>query len=184
MDDLNDKQRAFAAYYVESLCATDAARRAGYAPGSAAVTGSRLLRHAKVSLEVQRLHRRSLDRVGVRVEDVLRELQAIAFVDLRRLIDPETGGLRKLVDLDDATAAAVASVDVAVADGRTVVSRVRTWDKSRALDLLLKRLVPETVHHTHAFDQETLSGLSDADLDKVETANRLLAEVAESVPSS
>ena len=185
---LNEKQRRFCSEYVLDLNATQAALRAGYSAGKdngvAAVTGSRLLQHAKVQVEIQRVHRRHLDNLDLRVEDVLSELKTIAFSDLRRLFTRGASGQQRLVDLvdlPDDVAARVASVDVAVVDGAATVSRIRTWDKTRALDLLLKRLLPEQHLHLHAFSPTQLAGMSNDQLDRVERANLLLAEVSTEV---
>ena len=137
-----------------------------------------------VAAEIQRVHRRHLDNLDLRVEDVLNELKVIAFSDLRRLFTRGASGQQRLVDLvdlPDDVAASVASVDVAVVDGAATVSRIRTWDKTRALDLLLKRLLPEQHLHLHAFSPAQLAGMSNDQLDRVERANMLLAEVSTEV---
>lgn len=45
---MNEKQKAFADYYVETNNATEAAKRAGYSEKTAHVIGSRLLKDVKV----------------------------------------------------------------------------------------------------------------------------------------
>lgn len=75
------------------------------------------------------------------------ELAKLAYFDLRQLYR-EDGSLKDPREWDDATAAAVASVEVFEEfagkrkDRKQIghTKKVKTWDKNRALDMLLRHL--------------------------------------------
>lgn len=81
-DELTDRQRLFCLYYVKSFNATQSAIKAGYAPESAHVEGSRLLRHAKVSKEIKRIKQDMTEGIFVDAMDVLQKWVKIAFADV------------------------------------------------------------------------------------------------------
>ncbi|MED4234419.1 terminase small subunit [Priestia megaterium] len=81
-DELTEKQRLFCLYYVKSFNATQSAIKAGYAPESAHVEGSRLLRHAKVSKEIKRIKQDMTEGIFVDAMDVLQKWVKIAFSDV------------------------------------------------------------------------------------------------------
>ena len=183
---LNDKQRKFAHEYIVDLNARRAYERAyGEKQGeSAQSAGSRLLSHVEVQALIQRLYRDRLRRSDVKADDVVQAISAVAFSDPRKLLD-DNGQLRPLHELDDASASAIAQFDVTTdTDGSTRLARVKTWDKVRALEALAKHLGlvgPERHLHAHAhvvqFSDEVMQAMSDKQLDKVEQAYALLAEV-------
>ena len=141
-----------------------------------------LLSSPMVQALIQREHRSSLAKVGLRAEDVIAELRAIAFSDVRLLVD-ENNEPVALRSLPDAVASAVASVSVD-SDGRGGTrTRIKTWDKTQALKLLIDRLLPAVQAHV-VMTPSDLARLSDADLDKVEQANRTLVEVSQSLATS
>ncbi len=81
-DELTDRQRLFCLYYVKSFNATQSAIKAGYAPESAHVEGSRLLRHAKVSKEIKRIKQDITQGIFIDAMDVLQKWVEIAFADV------------------------------------------------------------------------------------------------------
>ncbi|WP_144645344.1 terminase small subunit [Priestia megaterium] len=81
-DELTEKQRLFCVYYVKSFNATQSAIKAGYAPESAHVEGSRLLRHAKVSNEIKRIKQDMTQGIFIDAMDVLQKWVKIAFADV------------------------------------------------------------------------------------------------------
>jgi phage terminase small subunit len=109
---LSPKRAAFVREYLADLNATAAAKRVGYAEGSAHVTGSRLLSDAKVCLAIRLgIEARSV-RCRITADSVVLELARLAFADLRRVARWGPAGL-ELVDsgeLDDDAAAAVVEV--------------------------------------------------------------------------
>jgi phage terminase small subunit len=81
-NELTEKQRLFCLYYVKSFNATQAAIKAGYAPESAHVEGSRLLRNAKVAAEIKRIKQEMTSGLFIEAMDVLQEYIKIAFADI------------------------------------------------------------------------------------------------------
>jgi phage terminase small subunit len=187
---LTDQKRLFCKEYVVDLNATQAALRAGYSAGgpesranaSAQTQGSKLLSSPLIQAEIQRYHRASLNKVGLRAEDVIAELRAIAFSDVRLLVDEHNQPL-PLRSLPDEVASAVASVSVD-SDGRGGTrTRIRTWDKTTALRMLIDRLLPAVQAHV-IMTPDDLARLSDADLDRVEAANQTLMDVSASLSTT
>jgi phage terminase small subunit len=142
------KRKIFAETFVTNGGnATHAAIEAGYAPHSAGVTGSRLLREANVQAAVREAEERALGKARLSTERVLRELERAIFADPRKLYD-ERGRLKPIHSLDDDTAAAIASSDIDEivtgngprrrAIGRT--TKVRFVDKLMAIDRAMKHL--------------------------------------------
>lgn len=136
---MTPKQEAFVREYLIDLNATQAAIRAGYAPGSASVEGSRLLANAKVAAAIAIGQRERAEKAGVTAERVLAELAKIGFSDIRRLFTPG-GNLVPVPDLDDEAAASVSSVEVITrkvpggdADEVERVAKIKLWDKRAAL---------------------------------------------------
>ena len=82
---LTPKQHRFVAEYLVDLNATQAALRAGYSPRTAPQQGSRLLKNVEVQAAIAAQQAQQLEVVEVRIEDVLRDLKAIAHTDLRAL---------------------------------------------------------------------------------------------------
>jgi phage terminase small subunit len=127
--------------------ATRAAIAVGYAPYSAGVTGSRLLKNADVRAIVCEAEERALGKARLSTERVLRELERAIFADPRKLYD-ERGRLKPIHALDDDTAGAIASIDMDdLTMGRGpkhtakgVTAKVRFVDKLVAIDRAMKHL--------------------------------------------
>lgn len=160
-----DKRERFAREYLQDHNGTQAAVRAGYSQKSAHVTASRLLSDAKVSERIheltQQLHAKLEKKTEITRERVLQEYAKLAFFDPRKLFD-EDGNPKKITELDDDTAGAIAGLEVnsmqikgeaAVKDAdadedeppeqRDVLSVVRKYkisDKRAALDSIAKHL--------------------------------------------
>src|SRR6478735_89676 len=83
-DELTQAQEVFCREYLRDLNATRAYRTAYPTAGlkSSESGGSRMLRIAKVAERVQALMAERMARVGVRADDVLRALAAIALSDI------------------------------------------------------------------------------------------------------
>ena len=80
---LSDKRARFGQEYVRDQNGTQAAIRAGYAPGSAYVTASRLLRNAQVSAAVAEKQEEMADELDLSRERVMRGL--LEAVEVSRL---------------------------------------------------------------------------------------------------
>jgi phage terminase small subunit len=81
-EELTEKQRMFCIYYVKSFNATQSAIKANYAPGSAHVEGSRLLRNDKIAKEIRRIKSEMTSDVFIEARDVLEKYIKIAFTDI------------------------------------------------------------------------------------------------------
>ncbi|TSB47133.1 terminase small subunit [Alkalicoccobacillus porphyridii] len=163
---ITDKQGLFCVYYVKSFNATQSAIKAGYAPESAHVEGSRLLRNAKVADHIRKLKGDMLQGVFVDAMDVLNKYVQIAFADITDFVEfgtvekqdyteegkpifdpkgnPETHTV-SFVDFKD-----YKTVDgtliTEVKQGRDGVA-IKLADKMKALDVLAKyfELLPDSV---------------------------------------
>jgi len=82
---MTPKQERFVAEYLVDLNATQVALRAGYSPRTAPQQGSRLLKNVDVQAAIATQQSQKLQAVEVRIEDVLRDLKAIAHTDLQTL---------------------------------------------------------------------------------------------------
>jgi phage terminase small subunit len=154
---LTPKQERFVAEYLVDLNATQAAIRAGYSAKTADVQGPRLLGNVGVAEAIAAQQAKQLERVNITAEGVLRELAAIGFSDLRAIFD-DHGNLRPVNELPDGVAPTIASVEVTKqrtskageVSTEEWVSKVKAWDKVRALEMLAKHLglLKENVSHT------------------------------------
>ncbi|QAS52390.1 terminase small subunit [Halobacillus litoralis] len=157
-DELTDKQRLFCVHYIKTFNATQSAIKAGYAPDSAHVEGSRLLRNAKVREYILDLKSNMTDALFLDAMDVLRKYAEIAFADITDFVtftrkDVDTGKKDVLLNQDGTVKDIVPRVDsynevffkdselvdgtivTEVKHGRDGVS-VKLADKMKALDKL------------------------------------------------
>ena len=135
--ELTSKQRRFAEEYCIDLNAAAAYLRAGYTASgnSAEAAASRLLSNVKVQSIIQQKQREIAGRCEVTAEKVIREVSAVAFSDVRKLFNPD-GSLKQVHELDDATAAAIAAIEVDASG----VRKIKVWDKNSAHERLCKHL--------------------------------------------
>lgn len=153
---LSAKQHRFVAEYLLDLNAAAAARRAGYSEKTAKQQGARLLATPSVAGAIEEAQSALAADLGVRQEQVVATLAAIAFTEIRDVVtwgdDYEDDGrrcmsvqLRPAASLSADAAAAVNEFHVD-AQGRL---RVKLHDKLRALELLGKHLgmFKESVEH-------------------------------------
>ncbi len=149
-----EKRARFAQEYAKDLNATQAAIRAGYSPRSAPTTGSRLLSDAKVQEMIRNHHQPHLEANGITIERTLKEVARVAYFDSRKLWHAD-GRMKLPHELDDDTAAVIASTESIEerlrpergeqpeqgdllagepsTDAISVIRKVKTWDKIRAL---------------------------------------------------
>ncbi|SOD42716.1 terminase small subunit [Nitrosovibrio sp. Nv4] len=153
--ELTLKQQRFANEYCVDLNATAAYRRAGYnARGNAAeACASRLLSNVKVQQAIQQKEKISASRCEVNTENVLREASALAFSDIRKLFNTD-GSPKSIHELDDATAAAIKSIEVGqmMSEGKVIgrMCKIKLWDKNSAQERLFK--------HLRLFDKDNSQG--------------------------
>ena len=134
---MTPKQTAFVAEYLVDLNATQAAIRAGYSAKTADQQASRLLANVKVAAAVKAGQAARAERTGVSQDAIVRELQRIAFGDLRGTMSWGPKGVRlkesKRLKADDAAAVAEVSETTTLNGGSLKIKR---HDKVKALELL------------------------------------------------
>lgn len=151
---LTDKQTAFAHAYVSNgFNGTEAAIKAGYAPRSAHVQASRMLSDPNVKGLIVALQTKAMEKSAITPDLVIRELGRIGLSDARKVarwgVDEDGNpfsSLRNSEELDDAAAAAIASVKVNSKGGL----EFRQHDKIAALGLLARHfglMEPDVVAH-------------------------------------
>lgn len=154
---LTPRELRFVEAYVGGMPAGRAYEAAGYkARGDSADSNAlRLLGKEKVVAAVESHRSNAVAKIELTAERWARELAHLAFSDVRKLFGPN-GRLKSIHELDDATAAAVASLEVIEDPGSrnrapTVTSKIKIGDKIKALELLGKylRLYTDHVEHEH-----------------------------------
>ena len=143
---MTPRQAIFYGEYIKDGNATRAAIAAGYEARSAAVTGARLLRSAKIATAIDAWRNRQCAKLEITAERVLQELMKLATYDPGHLYG-EDGRQIPVHLLDDVTRAAVASVEdetqeTGSAEKRTITrkQRIKMADKGANLERLGKHL--------------------------------------------
>lgn len=143
MAELNAKQSRFVAEYLVDLNATQAAIRAGYSKRTAKAIGHELLTKPDIQSAINAANRKRQERTEITQDRVLEELARLAFSDIRKLYNAN-GELLRPEDWPDDVAASVASMEVVtknLGEGEVeYVAKVKTWDKTRGLEMLGRHL--------------------------------------------
>lgn len=104
---------------------------------------SALLDREHIRRRIGELREKVAEKAAVTAAEALKIAANLARADIRKLYH-EDGRLKAPHELDDETAAALASIEVAeiAGDDKTVVvtKKVKLWDKNAALDRLFKHL--------------------------------------------
>jgi phage terminase small subunit len=154
--DANQRKIAFAhAFLVNGRNITQAAISAGFKAKTAAQQGSRLLKSVQVQQIIEEANRKAAAIAGLSVERTLKEVARLAYADPRKLYD-ESGNLIPIHQLDDDTAATVASIEVEEeysgrGESRALTGhlrKVKQHSKSQALDMAMKH------HKLYSEDQQ------------------------------
>lgn len=141
-----EQQERFCDEYLVDFNGRQACVRAGYSAKSAARQAVRLLEMPHVQKMLADKKKAVLKTLNINQQRTLLEIGRIAFSDIRKLFDDD-GNLRPLSQLDDDTAACVATVeteeltadimnDKPVTIGRT--RKIKLWDKMKGLEMLAK----------------------------------------------
>jgi phage terminase small subunit len=137
---LTERQRAFVREYLTGVNATEAARRAGYSPGSASRIAYALLRHPQVAALIEQGNERRAEKRRITADRVVEELGRMAFANIRDYVDWNSEGV-KLRDkslLDPEETAAIADIEPKGANGQ--LTRLKLYDKLAALNALARHL--------------------------------------------
>jgi phage terminase small subunit len=133
---MTPKQQRFVQEYLLDLCATKAAIRAGYSRRSARAIGHENLTKPDIARAIHEAIAARGERTEISADQVVRELAAIAFADVRTLLDSD-GRFRAIRDLDSMTATPLAAIEIReIADEPGRLLKVRLWNKLKALELL------------------------------------------------
>jgi hypothetical protein len=111
--------------------AIKAAREAGY-HGDLHLRACTLMRRPCVQSAIRRLTIESLAKLNTQADDVIREVRAIAFADVRHLFDEE-GRLLCVSKINKDTARAISSIE----KNKSGEFTVTFWSKLKALALLM-----------------------------------------------
>jgi phage terminase small subunit len=161
----NAKHEAFAQALAKGQSADDAYVSAGfkYNRGNA----SRLKTNENIVKRVAELMQPAVQETQIEASRILQEFARIGLSDIRSLFTPD-GDLRSIHQLDDVTAAAVASVEVVTRAGPPdnegnrpveLLHKIKFWDKNAALDKLAKHLAIYAADKAADSTAQSLSGL-------------------------
>lgn len=136
----------FASEYLIDNNGTQAAIRAGYSPKSAGSIACELLKQQDIRERILVAERERAKRCMISADRWLLEVARIAYQDPRTFFDAK-GHMKPIQELDDDTAAVLASIEVKEqsvktevdSDGnehqiKTVIKKFKTWNKEKALD--------------------------------------------------
>lgn len=146
---LTPKQERFVKEYLVDLNATQAAIRAGYSKKTAKDIACENLAKPYLAEAIAKGRLKLSEKVEVSQDMVVREYKRLAFFDIRKLYNSD-GTLKRVIDLDDDTAAALIGMDVIeLADGTINVKKLKMANKNSSLDSLGKHLgmFKEKVEH-------------------------------------
>lgn len=144
---LTAKQEHFAQLVAQGKSQADAYRGAYDASKSTDKSvwerASALCADAKVATRIKELKDETAKRNALVVDDILNEIRRVATFDPRKLFD-ENGNMKAIHELDDDTARAIGSVEVAEMfggesreeGGRAIIGltkKIKAWDKNAAL---------------------------------------------------
>ena len=122
-------------YLANGHNATQAAIAAGYSPKTAYSQGQRLLKDVETSAALAKAAETGGKAAGLVADRVVEQIRRVTEADPCKLFHPD-GSPKRVHELDDDTAAAVSSVEVA-ADGS---QKIKLCDKNSALNMALKHL--------------------------------------------
>jgi phage terminase small subunit len=128
--------------YVDNPNGTQAAIAAGYAPRSAHVTASRLLKRAKIKDAIARRNAEIMAELDFTPARIVREIAKVAGVNMADFVSIDDEG-NPQIDLSGVKRRQLAAVSAVegriIEEGRVVKApKIRTHDKLKALDMLAK----------------------------------------------
>lgn len=145
---LTQKQEAFALAYVKLKHASNAYREVygqkGMTDKTVNEAASRLLADSKIKARVASFAEKVAERAGLSIERTLQEVARLSYADPRKMFRSD-GSLIPIQEMDDDTAATVASVEhdsVITGSGEDAAvvrtTKLKTWDKNAALEKAMK----------------------------------------------
>lgn len=144
MAKLTPKMDRFCLEYVVDFNATQAAIRAGYAPYSAGVHASRMLKKANIQAKIIELRTETRNNLNVTKENILGILMETIGARLEDITDAETGAVLPPSEWPPHMKRAVSSLesDEVEADGRLISMKrkVKLGDRNKAIEILNRML--------------------------------------------
>jgi len=137
-----DKRKAFVeAYLSNGGNLTEAARTVGYSEGGASKAGHRMSKDVRF-LSILRERAGDISKkFELTTEKTLREIARLSYSDPRKFYNSD-GSLKPIHELDDDTAACIASIEVdEIMMEHTVIGhtkKIKQWDKNSALEKAMK----------------------------------------------
>ena len=154
---LRGKKKLFADEYLIDRNATQAAIRAGYSEKTARSQGQRLLKEPKVKAYIDAFIGDQSERLNMTAERVMEEIARIALFDPRKMFRDD-GSLKRITEIDDATAAAIAGMDIdeiKIGDKTTTVTRkIKIASKASALEMAVKYFGLNQTKQSAALDRK------------------------------
>ena len=144
--DITDRQRRFAEHYVVHCNGSEAALHAGYGKTSARKRASELLRNPDVAGYISRLQARRIERTEVTADRVVSELAAIAFADVREVMELDDSGrvvMKPTSEWRPQTTAAIAELH----QDKDGVIKLKMHDRIAAMRLLAQHLGMLKINH-------------------------------------
>ena len=141
---LTEKEQRFVQFYIISWNGADSVRQAGFKVKGQRQYAQTLLSKpyiAKAILDQKLKHTQKLE---LTAERIYKEYARIAYFNIRQIYD-DKGNLKRIVDMDEDTSAAISSCDVIdiSEDGKptiTMIKKLKMIDKKGALDSAAKIL--------------------------------------------
>lgn len=140
--ELTPRQSRFVDEYLLEPNGRKAAIAAGYAPASADVTASKLLRNTKVAAVIEERQLRRSERTQVDADYVLHRLHAIDQLDVLDILD-DTGNLLPLRKWPKPWRQSISGADIQEimsGDVETVLRKIKWPDKLKTLELIGKHV--------------------------------------------
>jgi phage terminase small subunit len=131
----NARQQRFAEEYIIDLFPGPAAIRAGYSPRTADKIAHRLLNKVEVRDRITELKQVRSKKTMMTAEDVLRESSLLAGSSILDYVDDSGCLLGNIVDIPRDAAKAISSIDQEKLPNGNVKTKIRLWDKNKALQL-------------------------------------------------
>lgn len=167
------------AYLSNGHNGTAAAITAGYSAKSAAVTASQLIKDREIQQLIASEAQKAAQKSELTVERAVREVARIAFFDIRKLFDDD-GQLKPVSELDDDTAAGIASIEVVEERGRNgevigYTKKLKVCDKNSALEKAMKYLglFVEKIEHSGTLTIEQIDAMRIASMERAVAKARI-----------
>lgn len=164
---LTERQDSFCVEYVKDYNAKQAAIRAGYKEKTAESQASRLLRNVKVVKRINELKAKTTEKALKTVEDIMHELQTIAFSDPTLYfseLNDHTMTLQDFKKLPRELSAAIKKIKMS--EGKAgIIVEFELYDKIKALEMLFRRFPESAQQYNHELKGEIVLKTSKMDDD-------------------